>query len=329
MLQSKPGSSLGSLQHELRDCVESGIEYDSILAAGLNHIWSLHRHTILKSFGITIHGAIDTYSKLVIWMDVCLSHRSDDFARRSRGEEELYDEQVVFRQNRPLENYWPQQTRIPLSQWLEHCEMMDNYGWYYHKSIIDRIAFLAVYMPILRYMMRDYAALHNTHRVSKQKDKPSYVPYDRFTSPERSDAEYRGLEISSAALKPWKDRLAAFDETELLPKRTRERCEQCLAANGINDLPESALVYMPRYDEKKHERAYSCLRDALYVYMIRIDELKLEDLYEHNESSESLATATPVTEEDKDASVWVKRFAQQRAMWESHKQPFVMSRAEE
>ena len=51
-------------------------------AKGRNYLWHIHGYDKLKPFGFCIHGAIDDYSRRVLWLAVSSSNNDSEIARR-------------------------------------------------------------------------------------------------------------------------------------------------------------------------------------------------------------------------------------------------------
>lgn len=96
------------------------------------------------------------------------------------------------KQNSRIETWWEQNGRCTMSRWRGHFKGLVSDGEYLADSLADRIAFLAIYMPIVRHDVATFVNLWNTHKIRKQKNRPYAVcgrPGLLYRFPECPDRE--------------------------------------------------------------------------------------------------------------------------------------------
>ncbi|KAK6429957.1 hypothetical protein LTR95_013891 [Oleoguttula sp. CCFEE 5521] len=88
------------------------------------------------------------------------------------------------KENVSIEMWWNQQTRSMLGRWRQYFDNLSNTDQYIGERLAHRLAFLAVYIPIVRNESLEFVNLWNHHRIRKQKDEhivhdlDEYLPYD-------------------------------------------------------------------------------------------------------------------------------------------------------
>lgn len=182
---------------------------------GPNHIWSVDGHDKLKHFGIEIYGAIDVYSRYIIWMYVGVSNRTaisvikqfltavrtlNVLPKRIRSDKESETLQMGtcqyllhrFGNSNPdvefnqVYSYGTSKNNQRIESWWRQLldrltrEWITTFEQFIEDGIFtagdsDIIALLAVYMPILRKQIHDFVEDWNVHPIRKS-NKPHVVP---------------------------------------------------------------------------------------------------------------------------------------------------------
>lgn len=83
-----------------------------------------------------------------------------------------------------------------MNRWRDCFLRYSNDGEYLADSLGNRIAFLAVYIPILREELPIFVNLWNSHYIRRQRNREDYlingIPHILYHYPERSGGEQKG-----------------------------------------------------------------------------------------------------------------------------------------
>ncbi|OQN95138.1 hypothetical protein B0A48_18723 [Cryoendolithus antarcticus] len=92
------------------------------------------------------------------------------------------------KENVSIEMWWNQQTRSMLGRWRQYFESLSNTDQYVGGRLAHRLAFLAVYIPIIRNESLEFVNLWNHHRIRRQKDEHIVHgrPYQLYNYPSQS-----------------------------------------------------------------------------------------------------------------------------------------------
>lgn len=122
------------------------------------------------------------------------------------------------KQNQRIEAWWNQLLNSSLGAWLEYFEELNDTGDFCKLKVSDRIAFLAIYMPIIRAAAFEFVKQWNYHYIRKQKNRP-YVkhgrPYVLYTHPELSGGKPCGIKVDPTVLQPFQEVLADCGMSQL------------------------------------------------------------------------------------------------------------------
>jgi hypothetical protein len=164
-----------------------------------------------------------------------------------------------------------------LNRWLIFFDTLKEEGHYKKDEISDRIAFLAVYMPLVRRDCYEFMEHWNTHRVRTQSNRPhttSGKPWALYEHPEAPAVQCGSIPSADLVDKLAED-LKDYDLDEYLPPVTLAWCYWKMREQGFN--PET----MTQMDEstsgtgvKDYGQAYIKLRHQVYLY-ISLNELPL------------------------------------------------------
>ena len=169
--------------------------------------------------------------------------------------------------NQRIESWWQQQSVSTLARWRLYFLELNESGDYQPDNRADRLAFLAIYMPILRAEVQEFVRLWNHHRIRKQRDRPHVVagiPHMLYHHPNETGGEQCGSSFNSELLRPIQDDLRGFNMDEYLPMETLEWCHETLHSLGYGAI-NGRQVY--NSGERVHAAAYRQLRDAARAHI--------------------------------------------------------------
>nr|POE60254.1 hypothetical protein CFP56_77990 [Quercus suber] len=172
------------------------------------------------------------------------------------------------KQNSRIETWW-RQMGCSISSWRGHFHELKNAGEYILDNRGDRIAFLFIYMPILRTEVNYFVHLWNTHEIRKQKDRPYAIwgkPELIYAYPETPEGDQEpgvqcGIPVNPDDVAAIKADLEGFDLDEYLPQETLDQCTEYLAQAGYT-LPINGGDYNADDGQRVHKEAFFLLRDA-------------------------------------------------------------------
>ena len=117
------------------------------------------------------------------------------------------------KENSRIEAWWSQNSKSQLNRWRDYFLELSANDSYNSDSQGDRIAFLAVYIDILRQEVLEFVQLWNTHRIRKQPKRPYLVPgipFMLYHHPEDSDGQQSGVGVPEALLAPLQQMVQTF-----------------------------------------------------------------------------------------------------------------------
>ncbi|KAN0076641.1 hypothetical protein V8E54_006783 [Elaphomyces granulatus] len=95
--------------------------------------------------------------------------------------------------NQRIESWWGQLSKSVLYQWRDYFQELRNDELFAKDNLWDRIAVLAIYIPILREEIHRYARTWNIHQIRKQNDCSDCVtgkPFMLYHYPKEDVDEY-------------------------------------------------------------------------------------------------------------------------------------------
>ena len=132
--------------------------------------------------------------------------------------------------NQRIEAWWNQQ-RASTARWRAWFQELESTGRFVKDERSDRIALLAVYVPILRAVALDFVHLWNTHRIRKQPNRPHTVPglpHVLYHYPQAYGVEDFGPPVSQEAIDGFTalvdEQLGGSRIDEYLPQYTLDWC---------------------------------------------------------------------------------------------------------
>jgi hypothetical protein len=143
----------------------------------------------------------------------------------------------------------------------------------YDKDLIaDRVALLAVYMPIIADAISSFAVTWNTHRIRRQSRRAYHVdgiPYVLYFNPSLSTppAVDCSTHVPAGAVAQFQEGLAGYDMDEYLPPQILALCYQLLTERGFATPVDPAAVDADH--NRIHVQAYLQLREQLNIQLGR------------------------------------------------------------
>ena len=174
------------------------------ITKGPNHLWHIDGYDKLKPFGFCIHGAIDGFSRRILWLDVgytnndptvitqyfvdCVRQlggtarviRADcgtengyvaavqRFIRRDGEDNWAGEDSFIYGKsvsNQRIEAWWSILGKDCTRWWIDFFKDMRSCGLYHDDDCIEVECLKFCYMPILRDELHRAARLWNLHRI--------------------------------------------------------------------------------------------------------------------------------------------------------------------
>ncbi|KAE8378784.1 hypothetical protein BDV26DRAFT_291905 [Aspergillus bertholletiae] len=179
--------------------------------------------------------------------------------------------------NQRITAWWSQLSRSSLSRWQDYFEELSTVGTYNDSRIADKIAMLAVYMPILRKDIHGFSQLWNVHSIRRQANRPNSVsgkPVILFNWPPEGVGNY-GVKPDPELITQFKQDTTQWDIEEYLPSTTMNWCTDQLKQLGA---PKGIVSSSARYPDgsQVHPKIYLQLRDRIKTHMEMDESPKLE-----------------------------------------------------
>nr|OQO22884.1 hypothetical protein B0A51_08610 [Rachicladosporium sp. CCFEE 5018] len=181
------------------------------------------------------------------------------------------------KENVSIEVWWNQQTRSTLGRWRQYFDTLNDADLYVRDRLADRLAFLAVYIPIIRTESLDFVQVWNHHPIRKQKGDHiiSGRPYQMYNYPELSSGIACGVPVDQEALDRMIADVIGFDLDEYLPAHTKQWCDEELIALGFEGL--DGRQFLPDRKTRRHQVAYLQLRDHVQAHINAGNEAVLDE----------------------------------------------------
>ncbi|XP_060595300.1 uncharacterized protein LOC132749519 [Ruditapes philippinarum] len=191
---------------------------------GPNYLWHIDGYDKLKPFGICIHGAVDGFSRYIIWLE---AHRTNNDPkvvagyfinavrnikgcpariRADMGTENCYVRQMIMflrslgnehntetcylegssTHNQRIEHWWGFLRRHNAQYWMDMFGMLASIGCY-TGNFVDKAILQFCFMNLIQEELNEIASLWNSHRIrpSKNQTSPNGRPVVMYTCPER------------------------------------------------------------------------------------------------------------------------------------------------
>lgn len=191
---------------------------------GPNHIWHIDGNDKLKRFGFSLHGAIDGYSRKVIWLEVARSNKEPQFVaslfvkavkrlklvpttvRMDRGTENFYlaDLQSLFRSahndsrksiavlfgssnhNQRIERFWSTLRKGLLQIYMDLFNDLEAAGLLDLSCTKEAECLVFCFWSVFKSELQQFIHYWNSHRIRNMTaaSLPSGVPNFLFSMPE-------------------------------------------------------------------------------------------------------------------------------------------------
>ena len=183
-------------------------ERGQYIVQGPNYIWSIDGHCKLDRWGFEIYGAIDAYSRYMVFSH-CGYTAKTGYAvlalylrrlrqtnvrpmiiRSDKGIETMMlanlhhalalvdHPSIPFKScyfygkstsNQRIESWWQQWTRSKGNYWKDYFRALEAEGLWASDSVVDRVCMLAVFMPIMQSEFNEFVETWNLHTIRKQR----------------------------------------------------------------------------------------------------------------------------------------------------------------
>ena len=178
--------------------------------AGPNHLRHIDGYDKLKPFGFCIHGAIDGYSRRVLWLEVGPTNNDPfviakyylDFVRKTGGIPKIIradcgteNVNVAFLQrffhdqdqsflygksssNQRIESWWSMLKRGCMDWWIRFFKDLRDRAFYPEDDDIQLECLKFCFMPVIREELHKFAMQWNLHKIrpSRNEESPSGRP---------------------------------------------------------------------------------------------------------------------------------------------------------
>ena len=189
---------------------------------GPNFVWHIDGYDKLKPFGFSIHGAVDGFSRRILWLEVATSNNDPrviaryflqtinslggvvpTLIRSDHGTENVIVRQlqIFFRlghgdahadgksfivgkstSNQRIESLWSMLRRQCIDFWINLFKDMRDTGLYNDGNIFHRQCLLYCFMPVIKCELRKFVLEWNLHYISS--GSPNGKPEVMFSMPE-------------------------------------------------------------------------------------------------------------------------------------------------
>ena len=125
------------------------------------------------------------------------------------------------KKNQRIEAWWNQQSFSTTARWRDYFEELSEQREWIKDNLADRIALLAVYVPIIRTELLEFCELYNnSSRIRKQKNRPHVVPgipTILYHYPQLNDGHHCGISVPREALQEAHQELEGFGNVQYPP----------------------------------------------------------------------------------------------------------------
>ncbi|KAK2554872.1 hypothetical protein P5673_023534 [Acropora cervicornis] len=208
------------MAENVRGCVKSRDSRVSLLSLrrrqyhskGPNYIWHIDGYDKLKPYGFCVHGAIDGYSRRIMWLEVGRSNNNPRLIasyfldcvkelvgvpriiRGDQGTENVnvaaiqrffrYDDQDDFAgeksflygrsvSNQRIEAWWGFLRRSDTEWWINFFKDLKDQGLYNETDLFQVECLLFCFMPVLQDELRRVVQEWNLHKIRPSSDESS------------------------------------------------------------------------------------------------------------------------------------------------------------
>eukprot|EP01135_Chromosphaera_perkinsii_P009828 Nk52_evm11s1916 gene=Nk52_evmTU11s1916 len=181
--------------------------------SGLNQNWHIDGHDKLQAYGIYIHGAIDGFSRYVLWLEAdCTNrvpHELVKYYLKAVMNNRIVPERTVFdcggenvviadtqdflcrlsdnprhpftftssKNNIPIERFWREIVNKVVVWWEDHVfKPLEDENIVDCENVNDYLLIMYLLLPLVREHLGRYMEIHNRKKLQRKKGKGSYVP---------------------------------------------------------------------------------------------------------------------------------------------------------
>lgn len=119
------------------------------------------------------------------------------------------------RQNSRIERWWESQHSGCIGRWRSWFEQLEREDDFVKDWLADRVAFVAVYIPIIRSVLYEFVSQWNAHKIRKQASRESAglvtgIPNILYNYPELKGGEQCGIALPDGELDSVQSELSGF-----------------------------------------------------------------------------------------------------------------------
>jgi hypothetical protein len=169
-------------------------------------------------------------------------------------------------QNQRIESWWVQLSRGELFRTRTYFKHLAEWGLFSRKRLADRIALIAIYMPILRVEVASFVMTWNSHSIRRQPSRPNCVPGIPSLLYEYPPPEADGTATADYAKEFPEDLRAVlasltqeWDPDAYLPAETLDWCTKIMI-DELNFDPYDPPLLSDEDIDKPHLQVYTDLR---------------------------------------------------------------------
>ena len=184
---------------------------------GANDVLHIDGNDKLKKWGFCIHGAVDGFSRKIIWLKVATTNNDPlvvanyyldhvkivkivpKLVRMDRGSENIYveDLQVFFtgnsgsfqyatsNRNQRIEAFWSRLKKFRLVWWISFFQEMEKKGLFNSYLETHTESLVYVFLPLLQCEFSEFARIWNCRHVRQSSSAPGGKPDLLYTIPTR------------------------------------------------------------------------------------------------------------------------------------------------
>jgi hypothetical protein len=171
--------------------------------------------------------------------------------------------------NQRIESWWLQLTRGHIFRFRNFFMSLAKQGLFVKSNLHDRIALLAVYMPVLRNEVANFVTTWNSHRIRRQRGRPncvSGVPYQLYHYPQQQGAADYSVAVPELMRQQFARGTEDWDIDAYLPNETLEWCRKSMAEVDFD--PEAPPPVPHTEIEKPYCMVYMHLREAIFQHIV-------------------------------------------------------------
>ena len=241
-----------------------GLSAHTAVSVGAQYLQAMKEVGIMPEFVRSDRGTETTIMADIHWhMRIALDSEAPTLPFRDCW---MYGKSTA---NQRIESWWGQLYEKVIGRWLRFFDRMRGDNSYIKDDLADKIALLAIYMPIIRKEVFEFRATWNSHQIRRQKGNHIVVgqPWDLYSNPEDFQAKEMGKQPNWETHAHLSSQLP-YDLDGYLTPATMEFCHEKIRAMGHN--PDTLNASDVEEDgSPQHNRIYGTLREQLYQHVLR------------------------------------------------------------